>query len=140
MENSLRCHGNFTMTSIPRELRPADRLYCELSVRYQSAPIMQGGREMSAPRPYKTDPLHPPALFTSCITISFSIIIYKTVSGISSMWYLHCELENCSFIIYACAFPELQTSAESRFTSFSKSFSPCGTYWYEIHYICTCAF
>ena len=28
---------------------------------------------MSAPRPYKTYPLHPPALFTSYIPISFSI-------------------------------------------------------------------
>mgnify|MGYP000654054401 CR=1 FL=1 len=26
-------------------------------------PIRQGGREMSAPRPYETDPFHPPALF-----------------------------------------------------------------------------
>ena len=28
-------------------------------------PIWQGGREMSAPRPYETYPFHQPALFTS---------------------------------------------------------------------------
>ena len=36
-------------------------------------PIRQGGREMSAPRPYETYPFHPPALFTSYTTINLYI-------------------------------------------------------------------
>ena len=36
-------------------------------------PIRQGGREMSAPRPYETNPFHPPALFTSKTKINFYI-------------------------------------------------------------------
>lgn len=36
-----------------RRFRPAERLYCELSVRY-----------MPVPKSYETDPFHPPALFT----------------------------------------------------------------------------
>ena len=36
-------------------------------------PIRQGGREMSAPRPYKTYPFHPPALFTLDNNINFGI-------------------------------------------------------------------
>ena len=36
-------------------------------------PIRQGGREMSAPRPYKTNTFRPPALFTLYAMISFYI-------------------------------------------------------------------
>ena len=36
-------------------------------------PIRQGGREMSAPRPYETYPFHQPALFTSYTKINFYI-------------------------------------------------------------------
>ena len=36
-------------------------------------PIRQGGREMSAPRPYETDPFHQLALFTSYTKSNFSI-------------------------------------------------------------------
>ena len=39
------------------------------------SPIRQGGREMSAPRPYETYPLHPPALFTSYAKFNFYINI-----------------------------------------------------------------
>ena len=51
-------------------------------------PIRQGGREMSAPRPYETYPFHPPALFTSFAINQFQYI-YKTVADISCMWCLH---------------------------------------------------
>ena len=36
-------------------------------------PIWQGGREMSAPRPYETYPFHPPALFALYTMINFYI-------------------------------------------------------------------
>lgn len=36
-------------------------------------PIWQGGREMSAPRPYEPSPLHPLALFTPYAKINFYI-------------------------------------------------------------------
>ena len=60
---------------------------------------------MSAPRPYETDPFHPPS---SVPTLSYDqfLYIYKTVPVISSVWYLHCVLEHCTFVVYACAFPE----------------------------------
>ena len=35
--------------------------------------IRQGGREMSAPRPYETSPFHPPALFTPNTKINLYI-------------------------------------------------------------------
>ena len=44
---------------------PVDRLYCEIVSDTSQCPTLcqspsrQGGREMSAPRPYETDPLHP---------------------------------------------------------------------------------
>ena len=60
---------------------------------------------MSAPRPYETDPFHPPS---SVPTLSYDqfLYIYKTVPVISSVWYLHCVLEHCTLVVYACAFPE----------------------------------
>ena len=52
-------------------------------------PIRQGGREMSAPRPYETDPFHPPCSAHIPYYNQF-LYIFKTVPVISSMWYLHC--------------------------------------------------
>ena len=81
-----------------------------------------------------------PPLWGIVIYYHHFLYIYKTVPVICTIWYLRCELENCSFIIYACAFSELQSPQDSGFNSFLKPFSPYGTYWYEIHFICTCAF
>ena len=71
-------------------------------------PIRQAGRqagrererEMSAPRPSKTYPFHPPALFTSYTKINFCTC---TKLVISSMWYIRCGLKHCTFVIYACS-------------------------------------
>lgn len=51
--------------------------------------------------------------------------------SISPICYLHCVLEHCTFVIYACTFPEAPIS---RFSVILKYFiSPlCGTYCYEI--------
>ena len=51
-------------------------------------PIRQGGREMSAPRPYETSPFHQPALFTSYIAINF--LIYTKVFQL----FLACGIYN----------------------------------------------
>ena len=66
---------------------------------------------MSGPRPYEKDPFHP----LSSVRVFYEdqfLYIYKTVPHISSMWYLHCVLENCTFVIYACALLELQRHFE----------------------------
>ena len=79
---------------------------------------------MSAPRPYETDPLHP----QSSVHILHSdqiLYIYKTIQVISSIWYLHCVLEYCRFVIYACALPE---PLISRLRAILKWFFPC--MWY----------
>ena len=44
---------------------------------------------MSAPRPYETDPFHPPSSVRVPYYDQF-LYIYKTVPYISSMWYLVC--------------------------------------------------
>ena len=57
---------------------------------------------MSAPRPYETDPFHPQSSVRILCYGQF-LYIFKTVPHISSMWYLHCVLKYCIFVIYACA-------------------------------------
>ena len=57
---------------------------------------------MSAPRPYETDPFHPQSSVRILCYGQF-LYIFKTVPHISSMWYLHCVLKYCTFVIYACA-------------------------------------
>ena len=43
----------------PPRFRPVGR-FCELRFRYLSSPTgREGGRDISAPRPYETDPFHP---------------------------------------------------------------------------------
>ena len=88
----------------------------------------QGGKEMSALRPYKTAPFLPPALLAPYTKIIFSI--YKPVSDIYSMSYLLCVLKHSTFVIYACA---IARPLISRFSTILKLFCPlCGSYWYEI--------
>ena len=62
---------------------------------------------MSAPRPYETDPFHPPALFTFYFTIIFNI--YTEVSQFFLPYgiYVHCALVRCTFVLYICALPKL---------------------------------
>ena len=57
---------------------------------------------MSAPRPYETDPFHPQSS-VRILCYGQLLYIFKTVPHISSMWYLHCVLKYCTFVIYACA-------------------------------------
>ena len=57
---------------------------------------------MSAPRPYETDPFHPQSSVRILCYGQF-LYIFKTVPHISSVWYLHCVLKYCTFVIYACA-------------------------------------
>ena len=45
----------------------------------------QGGRELSAPRPYVTDPFHP---LSSIYNMKQFVYIYKILQGISCMWYI----------------------------------------------------
>ena len=82
---------------------------------------------MSAPKPYKTDPLLPP---NSVHILSFDQFqyIYKTVQII--FFHVVCVLEHCTFVIYACASLE---QLISRFSAILKSVCPShGTNWYEI--------
>ena len=88
----------------------------------------QGGKEMSALRPYKTAPFHPPALLAPYTKINF--YIHKPFSDIYSMWYLLCVLKHSTFVIYACA---IARPLISRFSTILELFCPlCGSYWYEI--------
>ena len=48
-------------------------------------PIWQGGREMSAPRPYETDPLRPPSSVLVLYWYHF-LYICKRFPPISSIW------------------------------------------------------
>ena len=57
---------------------------------------------MSAPRPYETDPFHPQSS-VRILCYGQLLYIFKTVPHIFSMWYLHCVLKYCTFVIYACA-------------------------------------
>ena len=49
-------------------------------------PIRQGGREMSAPRPYETDPFHPLCSVHNLNDGQF-LDIFKIVPAISPIWY-----------------------------------------------------
>ena len=73
--------------------------------------IRQGGRAMSAPRPYETDPFHPPALFAFYSTVSFNI--YTEVSQFFLPYdiYVHCVLVRCTFVLYTSALPKLLASS-----------------------------
>ena len=92
------------MTRSPR-FGPADGLYCELSVRYQSAPDpvsapdqagREGKREMSAPRPYETDPFHPHSSLHTQYEKQF-LCICKGIPVVCPMWYSHCVFVRCTF-------------------------------------------
>ena len=84
---------------------------------------------MSAPRPYETDPFHPPSSVRVVYSDQF-LYIYKTVPHISSVWYLHCVMKHRTFVIYACALSEVLISRSS---AILKSFCiTTGTNWYEI--------
>ena len=65
-------------------------------------PKWQGGREMSAPRPYETYPFHQQSSVRVLYYDQFQYI-YKTVPVTFSMWYLHCGLKHYTIVIYACA-------------------------------------
>ena len=57
----------------PRDFGPRIAYTVSLVSDTSRPPIWQGGREMSAPRPYETTPFHPPALFTPYTKINFYI-------------------------------------------------------------------
>ena len=63
----------------------------------------QGGRDKSAPRPFVTDPIHPPNSSYSQYQL---LSLYNSVPVISSLWYVQVSIgtmfDNCT-----CAFAEL---------------------------------
>ena len=61
----------------PRDFGPQIAYTVSLVSDNSLPPTRQGGREMSAPRPFKTNPFHPPALFTPNNKINF--YIYTTL-------------------------------------------------------------
>ena len=71
----------------PRDFGPE----VAFGAKFQIPVARQGGREMSAPRPYETDPFHP--LGSTLTKKSFSIYIEKCTSyffhvvGTSGSWY-----------------------------------------------------
>ena len=89
-------------------------------------PIWQGGRPMSAPRPYETYPFHQPALFTL-----WSISLY--LQNCSS-YFFHVVFAMCLKTLYFCNL-RMRSSEPvvSRISVILRSFCRlCGTYWYEI--------
>ena len=81
---------------------------------------------MSGPRPYETDPFHPPSSVHTVTTVSISIFMQKC-----SSLFCHVVLTLClgalPFIIYACALPELVTPAiQSHFELILSSISGTG--------------
>jgi len=75
---------------------------------------------MSAPRPYVTDPFQQPSSVRVLYYDQF-LYIYKTVPRISSMWYLHCVSDHCTFVMHACALPK---PLILRFSAILKLFCP----------------
>ena len=69
----------------PRDFGPPIAYTVSLVSDTSRPPIWQGGREMSAPRPYETDPLRPPSSVRILYHNQF-LYIYKIVPVISSMW------------------------------------------------------
>ena len=90
----------------------------------------QGGREMSAPRPYVTDPFHP---LSSVQGNQQFLYICHNVLDISSMWYV----QVCIFVNCACALVE---TLSPRFGAIEEVFQTirAGVYWHKIDGICIC--
>ena len=61
--------------NVPRDFGPE----VAFGTKFQIPVTRQWGREMSAPRPYETDPFHP---------LSSILCIYQSTSVISSKWYV----------------------------------------------------
>ena len=64
----------------PRDFGPRIAYTVSLVSDTSRPPIRQGGRDMSAPRPYETYPFHSPALFTLNTRINFYIYIQSCSS------------------------------------------------------------
>ena len=79
--------------------RPGGRF----GAKFQIPVARQGGREVSAPRPYVTDPTHS---LGSIHNYEQFLYICNNVPFISSMWYLHCILVRYIFDNCACAHTE----------------------------------
>ena len=94
-------------------------------------PNWQGGREMSAPRPYETYPFHQQS---SVHVLSYDQFqyIYKTVPVTFSMWYLHCGLKHYTIVIYACALSNYLFQGLVTFWGQFVLYAYYGTYWYKI--------
>ena len=107
----------------PRDFGP--RIACTVSEVSDTSrpPIRQGGREMSAPRPYETYPFHPPALFTPYKKINF--YIYTKLLQL----FLPYGVYALSWNIVHLSFTNALFQVQQNFKSFCP---PCGTYWYEI--------
>ena len=81
----------------PRDFDPRIAYTVSLVSDTSRPPIRQGGREMSAPRPYETYPIHPPALFTTYI-LSINFLYIPKCSSYS----FHVVLEGSLIRAYNC--------------------------------------
>ena len=125
------------MTRSPR-FGPADGLYCELSVRYQSAPDpvsapdqarREGKREMSAPRPYETDPFHPHKVALLISNMKSSLYVYAKVFQL----FVPCGIHIVSLCVVHFRLPmRCSTSSHSKVQS---HFSPL-VFYIGTKYIC----
>ena len=104
----------------PRDFGPE----VAFGAKFQIPFARQGGRVMSAPRPYVTEPFRP---LSSINIIGSNSNIYNSILVISSMWSLKSVLRWCIFNDCACALSEtLLFMVKSRYRSCVFSY---GTRW-----------